>query len=77
MNNSLRLIFIFLSLLLLGSCLSEEEFNVKAGLNLKFEKDTLSLDTVITAQPSNTYVVQLHNPNTTGVNISSISLEKG
>ena len=50
---------------------------MKAGLNLKFEKDTLSLDTVITAQPSNTYVVQLHNPNTTGVNISSISLEKG
>lgn len=77
MKVQLYTLFLFLTLLLLGSCLSEEEFDASGQQRLRFSVDTLSLDTIIAGQPTNTYTLQVYNPQAKSIRINHISLAKG
>lgn len=73
--------FFFLLLIswcvLLCSCLGEEDYTVSATDLLRLEKDTLSLDTVMAGEPTNTYTFQVHNPGKKSIRIVRTSLQKG
>lgn len=65
----------FALLLILGSC--KKESTLDSGGDLRFSTDTLTFDTVFTAQGSFTLSVKIFNPQDQKVNISSVKLEKG
>lgn len=65
----------FAALLLLASCKKDTILNT--GGKLLFSTDTLTFDTVFTAQGSFTLAVKIFNDADQRVNISSVRLEKG
>lgn len=62
---------------LLASCLSEEGFATMPTSTLQTSVDTLSLDTVIAGEPTNTYTFQVYNPSEENLRIRRIFLQHG
>ncbi|MEX2595544.1 MAG: right-handed parallel beta-helix repeat-containing protein [Salibacteraceae bacterium] len=71
----ISLLFIFISLLLLGACRRDPLFQGKAELT--FSSDTVFFDTVFTTIGSITERIKIFNPYDRTIEISSIYLENG
>ena len=69
--------FFFLLCSLLCSCLSEEGYTSSADAQLRLERDTLALDTVLAGEPTNTYTFQVFNPHRKTLRIAAIRLALG
>ena len=71
------IIYIISAASLLASCLSEEGFSAAPSIKLHSSIDTLSLDTVIAGEPTNTYTFQIYNRSTENARITRVFLDKG
>ena len=69
--------FFFLLCSLLCSCLSEEGYTSSADAQLRLERDTLALDTVLAGEPTNTYTFQVFNPHRKTLRIAAMRLALG
>ncbi len=69
--------FFFLLCSLLCSCLSEEGYTSSADAQLRLERDTLALDTVLAGEPTNTYTFQVFNPHRKTLRIAGVRLALG
>lgn len=72
-----QLLLLFLPLLLLAACLSEEDFSTSPTDRLAFSTDTVAFDTIIAGTPTNTYSMTVYNPAEKALRLSSVQLEKG
>ncbi len=57
--------------------MGEEDYSVSSADRLRFTTDTLSFDTVIAGHSTNTYTLDVFNPNGRAVRISRVYLERG
>lgn len=64
-----------MAIMLLGSCISEEDFPTPASARLRFSVDTLDLDTVVIGTASATRTFTIYNDTKDGVSITSIAFE--
>ena len=62
---------------LLLSCIDEENFSTSPNDKLSFSLDTISLDTVISEQSTNTYTFEVYNKNKDALRLSRVFLESG
>ncbi len=67
----------FATILAFSACLSDETYTTSPTARLDFSTDTLSLDTVLTGQATNTYTFEIYNRNKDAIRLSSVKLEKG
>lgn len=73
-KTSLFLIFL-LPILLLTSCVKEEQFLTDSSVRLEFSSDTVSFDTVFTATVTTTQYVKVYNNYDEPLLINSVSLQ--
>lgn len=73
----LLIVFTTLLTILLGSCMSEEDYSISSADLLTFSTDTLAFDTIISGQPTNTYTLQAYNRNKQNLRITRAYLAKG
>lgn len=71
------LIFPLLSLIFCTACMDDDDFTTSVSDRLYFSTDTLSLDTVITGQPTSTYSFSVYNPHAKNIRIRSVRLNGG
>ncbi len=67
----------FLALSLLVGCMDDEEYSLSPTDRLTFSTDTLSFDTIISGQPTNTYTFEVYNHGGKALRLPTIFLEKG
>ncbi len=67
----------FFALLLLVGCMDDEEYSISPTHRLAFSTDTLSFDTIISGQATNTYTFEVYNNGDKSLRLPTIFLEKG
>lgn len=73
----LLLPFIFISSIVLYSCMDEEDFTTSPQDVLVFSVDSVDFDTLIAGELSHTQTLQVYNHNNSAVQIKSVSLQQG
>lgn len=71
------LLYILCPLLLVCSCLDDEEYSTSASDLLSFSTDTVAFDTIISGTPTNTYTFTVYNRAKKALRIPQVFLEKG
>lgn len=72
-----QFLLIWLLSILLISCLGEEEYSSSPADYLTFSVDTLSMDTIIAGEGTNTYFLWAYNKSGKGLRINNIKLKNG
>ena len=67
----------FLALFALCACMSDDDYSTSATDRLVPSVDTLSLDTIISAQSTNTYTFNVYNLSKKAIRLSRVYLENG
>jgi hypothetical protein len=57
--------------------MKDEDYSVSPDDGFVFSQDTISFDTVISGQPTNTYTFQVYNPSARAIRINKVYLEGG
>ncbi|MBC2845403.1 right-handed parallel beta-helix repeat-containing protein [Winogradskyella flava] len=76
MKRSLSFLICFMVLLFWSSCRKDFEFSPSTG-ELRFERDTVYLDTIFTDIGSSTYTLKVYNRSDDDIVIPTIQLERG
>lgn len=63
--------------MLVVGCMGDDEYSTSSTDKLSFSADTVSFDTIISGQPTNTYTFEVYNNNDKGLRLASVQLEKG
>lgn len=56
-----KVVLLLMSLLLVTSCLKDDDYTTSANDKLTFSRDTVAVDTIISGTPSKTYSLTIYN----------------
>ena len=72
-----KLLYIFVFLFVAIGCVDEDQYIVSDTASLRFNRDTLSLDTILAGLPTQTDTFKVYNPNNKSIRLTRAWLEKG
>lgn len=72
-----KVVLLLMSLLLVTSCLKDDDYTTSANDKLTFSRDTVAVDTIISGTPSKTYSLTIYNQADKAIRIPQIMLGKG
>ena len=75
--NILPIVISLLFGVMIVSCNDDDQFTTSSDALLRFEEDTISLDTVISTLGSSTHRFKVFNPNSKGLHITTAELSSG
>lgn len=72
-----KLLYIFVFLFVAIGCVDEDQYIISDTASLRFNRDTLSLDTILAGLPTQTDTFKVYNPNNKSIRLTRAWLEKG
>ena len=72
-----KLLYLFAFLFVAVGCMEDDQYIVSNTAAIRFNKDTLSLDTILAGQPTHTDTFKVFNPNNKYIRLTRAWLEKG
>lgn len=72
-----KFFYIFALLFVAIGCVDDDQYIISNSASLRFNRDTLSLDTILAGFPTQTDTFKVYNPNNKSIRLTRAWLERG